>query len=70
MDTISAIDQFEQLLDPDPEFRASRTISWARSWSGEQRFPEAVVALEQALIFGGESPEAVAYAGVHPRARG
>ena len=63
-----AIDQFQQLLDRDPEFGIAHYFL-GQVLEREQRFPEAVVALEQALIFGGESPEVIAMLGyTHARA--
>ena len=63
-----AIDQFQQLLDRDPEFGIAHYFL-GQVLEREQRFPEAVAALEQALIFGGESPEVIAMLGyTHARA--
>ncbi len=57
-----AIELYQELLDRDPEFGVAhlflgQVLAQTRQWSG------AVAALEQALVFGGESPEVLAWLG-------
>jgi len=63
-----AVEQFQRLLDRDPEFGIAHNFL-GQTLERAGRFPEAVAALEQALTFGGESPEVLALLGyTHARA--
>ena len=68
VDDARAIEQFQRLLDRDPEFAAAHYFL-GQVFDRQRRFGEAVSALEQALTFGGESPEVIAMLGyTHARA--
>ena len=54
-----AIEQFQQLLDRDPGFGIAHYFL-GQVYDRQERYPEAEAALEQALTFGGESPEVLA----------
>ncbi|HKP30786.1 MAG TPA: protein kinase [Gemmatimonadales bacterium] len=54
-----AIHQFQGLLDRDPEFGVAHYFL-GQVYDRQDRFGAAEAALEQALVFGGESPEVIA----------
>jgi len=58
-DNDRAIEQFQQLLDRDPEFGVAHYFL-GQVYDRQALFGAAEDALEQALIFGGESPEVIA----------
>ena len=57
-----AIEQFQQLLDRDPEFGIAH-LFLGQVLERQERWSEAIAALEQALTFGGETPEMLATLG-------
>ena len=57
-----AIHQLQALLDRDPEFSLAHYFL-GQVFDRQERFAEAAASLEQALTFGGESPEVVATLG-------
>jgi serine/threonine-protein kinase len=66
-DDRGAIEQYERLLDQDPEFSVAH-LFLSQVLERQGRFGEAIGALEQAATFGGESPEVLAML-AHTRAR-